>query len=70
MSPQITSVIGVILMAFCGSAIGRHMGLVGLDQIYIAGFALGIVIFGQVSSISLHKRIAALGEKLALQSHP
>ena len=45
------------------------MGLVGFDQVYVAGFALGVVLLGQVSAIHLRKRIVALEEQLALKSH-
>lgn len=65
MSPQILSIIGVILMAGCGSVLGRHIGLVGFDQVYVAGFAVGIVLLGQAPAIALRKRIAALEEQLA-----
>jgi hypothetical protein len=70
MSPQIQSVIGILLMAGCGSFIGRHIGLVGFDQIYGAGFALGVVLLSQLSAVLLRKRIIALEEQLALKSHP
>lgn len=65
MSPQILSIIGVILMAGCGSVLGRHMGLVGFEQVYVAGFAVGIILIGQTPVIALRKRIVALEEQLA-----
>jgi hypothetical protein len=65
MSPQNLSIIGVILMAGCGSVLGRHVGFVGFEQVYVAGFAVGVVLLGQVPAIALRKRIVALEEQLA-----
>lgn len=65
MSPQILSVFGVILMAGCGSVIGGQIGFAGIEQVYVAGFAVGIVLLGQVPTIALRKRIVALEEQLA-----
>lgn len=65
MFPKIIGLVGVILMAGCGSVLGRHMGLVGFDQVFVAGFAVGIVLLGQVPAVALSKRVVALEEKLA-----
>jgi hypothetical protein len=65
MNSQFLGIVGVFLMAGCGSLIGRHMGLVGFDQVYVAGFAVGIVFLGQVPAIALRKRVIALEEQLA-----
>lgn len=65
MSPQILSIVGVILMAGCGAVIGKHMGLVGFDQVFVAGFAVGIVLLGRVPAVALRKRVVALEEQLA-----
>lgn len=65
MSPQILIIIGTILMAGCGSVLGRHIGLVGLEQLYVAGFAIGIILLGQVPAIALRKRIILLEEQLS-----
>lgn len=69
MSPHIQSVIGVLLMAACGSVLGRHIGLVGFDQIYVAGLALGVVFLGQLFAVLRCNRIIALEEKLTLKNH-
>lgn len=65
MSPQFATVIGAILMAGCGSALGRHMGLVDLESILMAGFALGVVMLGQVPALTLRQRVVALEAQLA-----
>lgn len=41
------------------------MGLLGLEQAYVAGFAVGIVLLGQVPAIALRKRIVSLETQLA-----
>jgi len=65
MSPSFPSIVGVLLMAGCGSALGRHMGLTGFDQVLVAGFAMGIFLLAQTPAIVLRKRVVALEALLA-----
>ncbi len=44
MSPRFLNLLGIILMAGCGSALARHMGLVGIEAARVAGFAIGIML--------------------------
>ena len=64
MSSQILSIVGIILMAGSGAVIGRHLGLVGFDQLFVVGFAVGVVLLGQVPAVALRKRVVALEELL------
>ena len=65
MKSKLQLVLGIILMAFCGSTIGNKIGYVGMEQAYLAGFALGVVLLGQLPAASLRKRITDLEAKLA-----
>ena len=56
--------IGAALMAGGGGAIARQLGLDDWHLIYVAGFALGVVLLGQAPSIALRARISALEAKL------
>jgi hypothetical protein len=58
-------IVGVLLMAGCGSAIATHLGFNGLQSALIAGFALGIAILGQAPAIALRSRVAQLEDRLA-----
>ena len=58
-------VVGVILMAGCGSAIAMHLGFNGLQSALVAGFALGIAMLGQAPAIALRSRVAQLEARLA-----
>lgn len=65
MSPQILTVVGVLLMAGCGSAIGVRIGLVDFETALVAGFAVGILLLGQGPALALRKRLVALEEQIA-----
>ena len=56
--------IGLVLMAFCGSALGRKIGLADFDSVLIAGFAIGVVILGQAPAVALRERVAVLEKQL------
>ena len=65
MKSNLPLVLGALLMACCGSAIGNKIGYVGIEQAYLAGFALGVVLLGQLPAALLRKRITDLEAKLA-----
>ena len=65
MKSNLQLVLGALLMAFCGSAIGNKIGYVGIEQAYLAGFAVGVVLLGQLPAALLRKRITDLEVKLA-----
>ena len=57
--------LGVLLMVGCGSVLGRHLGLAGLETFLVVGFAVGIVLLSQAPAVALAKRLAALEERLS-----
>jgi len=57
--------LGVLLMVGCGSVLGRHLGLAGLETFFVVGFAVGIVLLSQAPAVALAKRLAALEERLS-----
>jgi len=59
------SALGVLLMAGCGSALGRHMGLAGFESALVAGFAVGIVLVSQIPTAILRKRVEELEKQLS-----
>ena len=65
MNSNIQLVLGTALMAFCGSVIGRKLGYEGMEQAYVAGFAIGVILLAQLSTSRLRKRVADLEAKLA-----
>ena len=65
MKSNLPLVLGALLMAFCGSAIGNKIGQEGIEQAYLAGFAVGVVLLGQLPAAVLRKRITDLEVKLA-----
>ncbi len=62
-------IIGTILMAGCGSAISTYFGFTALQTALLAGFAVGIVLLGQVPSLALRARVAQLEARLAASSN-
>lgn len=65
MSAYLLTALGVLLMVGCGSVLGRQMGLAGLETFFVVGFAIGIVLLGQVPAVALAKRVAALEKELS-----
>ncbi len=63
-------IIGVVLTATCGSIIGRKIGYEGFDQAFVAGFAIGIALLGQIRAITLRKRIVDLEAKVKMLDRP
>lgn len=59
-----TFLVGTVLMAFCGSALGHRLGLDGHDQWPIIGFALGLLLLSQVGVWTLRERVQALEDKV------
>jgi hypothetical protein len=68
MNSQILSVVGVLLMAGCGSILGRKLGLQGIDQALMAGFAVGVILLAQTPVIRLRQQLAKLENLLAAKS--
>ena len=65
MSPYLLTTLGVLLMVGCGSVLGRHLGLAGLETFFVVGFAVGIILLSQVPAVAIAKRLAALERKLS-----
>jgi hypothetical protein len=68
MNSQIMIVVGVALMSICGVVLGRQMGLDGGQQVFVAGFAVSIILICQVPVLQLHRRITDLEQRLAARS--
>jgi hypothetical protein len=68
MNSQMMLMAGVTLMTLCGLVLGRQMGLEGGQQIFVAGFALSIVLICQVPVLQLHRRISELEQRLAART--
>lgn len=64
LTARAAGVVGVVLMAFCGSSLGSRLGLHGLDQWPLAGFAVGIILLGQAPGLALRRRVDGLEKKL------
>jgi hypothetical protein len=56
--------LGIIVMAFCGSWIGNRIGLHGLDQWPIIGFAVGLLICSQAPLFELRDRLSKLENRI------
>jgi hypothetical protein len=55
-------------MAGCSSAIATHFGFSAPQTALLAGFALGITLFGQAPTLALRTRVAELETRLAAPS--
>jgi hypothetical protein len=55
---------GLVLMTICGSQIANEIGLRGLAQWPVAGFAVGIALACQAGFGKLLDRISALEKKI------
>ena len=60
---------GVALMAFCGSALGHHIGLHGLDQWPIIGLAIGLVLLNQAGTAKLRARVKRMEDAAAARKN-
>ena len=65
MSAYLLTALGVLLMVGCGSVLGRHLGLAGIETFFVVGFAIGTILLSQAPAVALAKRLAALEEKLS-----
>jgi hypothetical protein len=64
MHSNIRSLLGIALMAGCGSAISTHFGFDTLLGALLAGFGVGIVFIGQAPVLALQKRVSLLEAQL------
>jgi hypothetical protein len=56
---------GAALMAVCGSTLGQRLGLQGVAQWPVIGFALGVLLLSQVGVWTLAVRLQALERAVA-----
>lgn len=60
-----TLLIGIMLMAFCGSELSHRIGLHGFDQWPIIGFALGLLLLSYAGVAELRERVKRLEDRAA-----